>query len=655
MADSADDALVLAQRTLAYVDAAASCANMFFDEKDIVSLKQNIACDGLLRNVYSQMKSLADGFMSAVTVEGYPVEDWQVGRHMQSHVLMLALTARLSEDAVYREKAISILCECAGNTSVQDFNRLHGALGIGDAAHAYAVGYDWLKPYMTEAQRNLVRGEVSEFGQWLYEHSTGTGAAAAVAPWGVETVDRSAWNWNGVTHGSLGLCALALGGHRDWLDRAVYRVKQFFQYSIDATGCAYEGVSYLGYGLHNSITFATALERMEKTDIISLYPALKKTPNYILQQTLPKGGEIATINQTNKILMPGEGVYRIINKYRDPVGLWAWLNLLGTSQDRPSAGCGSYGQHINSGASLPYILLWTDASLQPVSPETAGLAAVPLTTFFSRGQLSMRDGWDAYDSLVTFTSGEGRAGCHMHADANSFTFTSRSEKFFIDYPGSSKKPSTEYHNAILVDGEGQFPLDNGTVKQGQVTQSEDRGNCIYVKGDATQAYRRAQPGFDHAHRQILFRKRAQPYLLIVDDIQKDGRAHRYVSKLHTAQINSVTTSQNRALITGGVEGNLCDVQFLWPQSGLTVTGNNGAFKRIDAAVTTIRAKIVVLVTALNKEECAPTVTCTGSIDSQMEIRITFSDGSVDAVAATLSDLALSVASHLPEGELMPAR
>ena len=626
---------------MSFEEGAVPSPTLFFNDKEIVALKQTIAQDGLTRNVYGRMKSLADGYMKDVVVEGYPASEWIAGRVLQSHVLILALTARLSEDAAYREKAIAILCECAGNTTVQDFNKLHGALGIGDAAHAYAVGYDWLKPYMTEVQQDLIKGEISEYGQWLYDHSTGTGTATAVAPWGVETVDRAAWNWNGVTHGSLGLCALALGGHREWLDRAVYRVKQYFQYAIDSTGCAYEGVSYLGYGLHNAMAFATALERMESVDLLSLYPAWKKTPNYILQQTLPKGGEIVTINQTDKTLMPGEGVYRIINKYRDTVGLWAWLNLVGTSQDQPSGGGGSYGQNINSGATLPYILLWTEASLQPVSPEKAGQSVVPLTTFFTRGQASMRDGWAVEDSLVTFTSGSGRAGCHMHADANSFTFSSRQEKFFIDYPGSIKKPSTEYHNAILVDGEGQFPLDNGTVKPGRITHSEDRGDSVYVKGDATLAYRGAQPGFEHAYRHLFFRKGAHPYLLMIDDIQKDSLAHRYVPKLHTAQENAVTTSQNRAVITGGAKGNWCDVQYLWPQSGLIVTGNNGAHKRIDAAVTAIHAKLVTLITALNKGDLAPTVICTGSIDSEMEIRITFSDHSADIVTATLNGMTLS--------------
>ena len=63
-------------------------------------------------------------------------------------------------------------------------------------------------------------------------------------------------------------------------------------------------------------------------------------------------------------------------------------------------------------------------------------------------------------------------------------------------------------------------------------------------------------------------------------------------------------------------------------------------------MTTTHAKVVVLMTALNKGERAPTVTCTGSIDSEMEIRITFADRSADTVTAALSGLTLSVAAQL---------
>lgn len=605
------------------IDKDAEHPNLLFSIEDVPVLREKIKT-GIAGGAFDVLKTTASSFLGTGTTK-YQFQDAIAGRAFTTQVLELAMTGYLTGDEVYIKKAIDILCAAAEQSDVNDFVRFNGALAVGDVAHGYAVGYDWLAPFMTDKQRELVKGEIESFGTWLYENSY-------TEPWGHDERRRYAWNWNGVTHGALGLCALVLGDKEEWLDRAIERGRGYFEYSKDATGVSYEGITYMAYGMQNLMPMVAALERRGGPDLLAEAPSARHVPNYVLWQAVPKGGKVVQINQSGPNLKPSGGVLYIINKFQDAVGLWGWLKLLGP------AGDSSFGRDgwLGSGTSLPYVILWSDPDLRPVSPVEAGLG---LSAFFERGQVSIRDGWESLDSLVTFTSGEGIQGIWNHGDENSFTFYTLGEEFAID-PGPGKGATSD-HNAIVIEGVGQGTDGGATAVQGKIVRAEDRGDAVYVMGDAFQAYARRQPILS-ATRQLLFGRGPQPYLLIVDDIQRDYGAHDFSWLLHSGVGNQIIidSDSNQARIIGKERGAVCYVKFLWPSdvsfsgSSIIPTSDN---PKLIATARAVNPHFVTLLVAVDKGEQPPAVTYDGTPEN-MRIEIEFHDGTKDILSVSRENI-----------------
>lgn len=599
---------------------------LLFEMREVPALRDKVRSDPVARGAFEQMRRRADGFL-LVDTTSYVFHGAVAGRALTTQALNLAMAGYVTGDRRYLDKAAAIVCAAAGQSDVEDFAELNGALAVADAAHGYAMGYDWLYPFLTDEQRALIREEIRSFGEWLYEHSQ-------TDFWGEDEPRRMAHNWNGVTHGGLGLAALALGDEQNWLDRAIERVRAYLEHSVDETGACYEGVSYMGYGLQNVVPMAVVLARQGGPDLLAEAPTVRLAPEYVLWQVLPGGGRIAPINQCAETLHPSAGVFRIISKFGDPIGLWGWLRLFGPDGD------GTYGASswLGGGCALPYAVLWADASVAPQSPADAGL---PLSRFFARGQVSARDGWGPLDTLVTFTSGKGIPGIWNQGDENSFTFYSRGEQFAID-PGAGWGKTAE-HNAILIDGEGQGSDGGPAAVQGKVVTAEDRGTSVYVLGDATAAYRARQPIL-RARRQLLFVRAPEPYLLIADDIQKDEAEHEYYWLLYSAEGNQLEIGPDGSsgYVQGAGRGARCQVRFLWPESDLSVEGTLARDKLplLTATAAAVNPRFVVLLVAVDQGEEPPEVACQGAPPA-MRIEIRFADGTQDALALVNDNIELT--------------
>ena len=265
---------VIAQDAPAITPLEAEHPSLLFAAGDLPSLRAKARGDGVAGDAFEQMKRRADGYLAVDTTK-YVFHGTVAGRALTTQVLNLAMTGYATGDDAYLDKATAVLCAAAEQSDADDLGKLNGALAIADAVHAYAVGYDWLYPAMTDSRRELIREELRSYGRWLFEHS-------ATDFWGEDETRRMAHNWNGVTHGGLGLAALALGEQQPWLDRATERVRAYLEHSKDETGASYEGVSYMGYGLQNVVPFAVALQRQGGPDLLTEYPATRLIPEYVL-------------------------------------------------------------------------------------------------------------------------------------------------------------------------------------------------------------------------------------------------------------------------------------------------------------------------------------------------------------------------------------
>jgi len=305
---------------------------MLFTLDDLPAMRARTTA-GVAAPAFASLVQRAEGHLK-VDPARLPDTGAVSGRWVQVAVLESAMAGYLTAREAYLDQAKALLLSCVRQWDVADYDQRNGHLCVADAALGLALGYDWLYPRLTAAERAEVRAELESLGGWLF-------TASAHSPFGADERRRKAHNHGAVAHGGMGLCALALGGHDDWLALATDRVAGYFQHAIDATGCGYEGVMYLGYGLHSAVLFAEALRRAGGPDLVASQPALANVPDYVLWQNLPAGGGIVPINQTASLMLPATALWYLIQRHGDRAGLWGFLQQFQPDPTRPFLMLGS--------------------------------------------------------------------------------------------------------------------------------------------------------------------------------------------------------------------------------------------------------------------------------------------------------------------------
>ncbi len=614
--------------------------SLLFKASDLSSIREKVQF-GWLHEAFIKMKANADLYME-VSTNPYPLSGPSngyatAGRAINERVNTLALTGMILNDPSYIHKAIDICMAAIHQTTANNFNSYNEHLAVGDALHAYTVAYDWLYNDMTVQQRTDLYNEIIEFGNWLYAYSsTGTG-------YGSYTPTNLSCNHNAIVHGSLGMAALVTASHPEWLSIAASHIDGYFKYSTDDTGYNYEGLGYYGYGSLGAVPFSTAYKKAGYSDLIAAYPKNFLIPEWILRFVQPWGSKVVALNDSPERLGVSGGMMQLISQNYDGVGLWTWLKMYGPDGDKTYGG--PIGGYIGDGCTIPYVILFADPSLQPVSPKNAGL---PLGKFFIRGSGSFRSSWQDDAALATFTCGFDQHRGHNHRDENSFTFSAFGKYFVID-PGY--EPSeTRCHNTVLVNGTGQAYETNEYDVCGTMLDRKDFRPAWYMKGDATAAYRDFL-GLDHATRKFLFVEAPQPYIIVSDDITKNSTAD-FTWLLHTKTNNVITmgSSAGEFYIRGPeTTSAVCFVKFLNPVQGLTVTETNLTgqtfisrdttyyytkfFKEIQAAYSGINPKFTAILIAAKSTNDLPVVETVQSA-SNLILNISFLDGREDLVTVT---------------------
>jgi len=629
---------------LAWVVQAAEPAHpsLLFEANDIPRLREQVKT-GWMKQAFEVMAGRAKGFLDVPT-DPYPMYGRRsngaatAGRALNNRVSTLALTGMLTEDPRYCQHAVNMVLAAARQADVSDFDKWNEHLAIGDAAHAYAMAYDWLWPYMTADERSLLRAEIRSFGQWLYDYSMKGRGYGNFRPTPLSC------NHNAVHHGGLGLCSLVLGEHPEWQERAAKFVRGYLEHARDKTGYNYEGIGYYAYGSWGAIPFGVARQRAGKGDIFQGVENLPLVPRYILRQILPGGREVVSMNDSPSRLGSSGGLMYLLARYQDRVGLWGWLRLYGTEGD------GSFGirpdGYLGDAASIPYTLLFADPSLTPLSPTEAKL---PLHAFFAGGRGSFRSGWGDLDALATFTSGFDQHRGHNHRDENSFTFFARGERFAID-PGYDPR-ETRCHNTVLVNGLGQASDKGEYDVYGKTVRTHDFGTAWGMTGDATAAFPKAAH-VAKARRQFLFVNAATPYLVIADELATTtGQEAEYTWLLHPARTSTIRLGKepNTALIEGAKRKAVCMVRFISPHERLQIaetdlTGKTFErrgrslpyarfFREVRAVHRAKRGRFIAILTVADAAKDLPPVRWQGGPDD-MSIQVDSSPQHTDHIHIT---------------------
>ena len=386
-----------------------------------------------------------------------------------------------------------------------------------------ALAYDWIYDSLSPEERDAVR-------RWIADSCSDFHAQLSRETFGFRKGDESKrnYNWVGYITGAFGITALAIEGEpgyqASWYADAASSMNDFLRNGIGPEGAPVESIHYFAYGMANGAFLLNAMARRGE----SVYdnPNLKRVPVWWAYDLYPWGRDFNDLQDTRDIMMGIEEPFDLLQLvYADnPVMQWVYKNYLDGSPDPQS----------NTA-----VALWAAEPNRGIDASQLGL---PLSGFFAfNGLAYLRSNWDKDGVYVEFQSDPVLAGpTHAHADRNSFTLAANGNLWITD--GGGWLPQDLFHNLVFIDGraEGYFP------QRGRITRYKDSGWATGITGDAKAAYdwrtdRTNSPGgqmiegltsfpynpVSKATRSLVMVRGEHPYVLLVDDIQKDEQPHLY--------------------------------------------------------------------------------------------------------------------------------
>lgn len=161
---------------------------------------------------------------------------------------------------------------------------------------------------------------------------------------------------------------------------------------------------------------------------------------------------------------------------------------------------------------------------------------------------------------------------HSHGDQNAFCLAAYGEDLainsghYVAFNSSMHKKwrrQTRSKNAILINGKGQYADDDKARAMratGFIETAEDRGDHLYIKGDATESYRSVTPEVTKATREVYFVRNS--YFIFIDSVD----ASEPVSVEWLLHANAPFTLGDSSFRYTGEKAGYYG-QFLWSESG----------------------------------------------------------------------------------------
>ena len=423
---------------------------------------------------------------------------------------------------------------------------------------AFALAWDWLYELMDESERQYIRAGLELWCKALFEHTES---------WWWQD---ASYNCGAIPVGALGLLCTSIQAEtahpefQKWFSSAIHRIQDnYFPTAWRANGICYEGPCYAHYH-KNSTQFGEALRRTGGPDIITTSGAVNAM-HYQRFQWMPQGGCGPIGDNTNYGRRVFQAIYLFgIRELRDQAGLWTFEKYTDRRSLNP----------------LVAFIFYPD-SLEPVSPGTLKL---PTSCYFEiapnkAGYVYSRSEWDneraAWFAFVTRYSPAN----HEHYDMNSFLFSAFGEQFATHeniFPYSHENHGVDFeHNLVVIDSGGMPAHDRNNSAgddcsiNGFLTGVGLGHFADYVRGDARLSYQdptvaETLPA-QRADRYCLFAKQGpNPYLLLVDDIQKSGLEHDYFWQWYTPakSVRGAGTLKDPLVLEG--QNADCAIAFLEP-------------------------------------------------------------------------------------------
>ncbi len=227
-------------------------------DRDIEHIRTLVQQVPLAHKIHADLVKEADRLMTTPPVEYKLVGPRLLAqsRHCLDRIYTLALLYRLEKKPQYLERAVRELRAAA---DFKDWNPSH-FLDTAEMTHAFAIGYDWLYPALSDEERTWIRTALIEKGL-----NPGLAAYETQAPW-----VTSHMNWNQVCNGGIAIGALAVADEEPEKSRVLVRnALESLPHALAAYGPDggwAEGPGYWHYGTSYAAYFLAALESALGTD-----------------------------------------------------------------------------------------------------------------------------------------------------------------------------------------------------------------------------------------------------------------------------------------------------------------------------------------------------------------------------------------------------
>ncbi|UTH44604.1 DUF4962 domain-containing protein [Loktanella salsilacus] len=175
---------------------------------------------------------------------------------------------------------------------------------------------------------------------------------------------------------------------------------------------------------------------------------------------------------------------------------------------------------------------------------------------------------------------------HSHGDQNAFCLAGFGEDlaiqsgYYVAFNSTMHqnwRRQTVSKNAILINGKGQYAgKDKSLAMQstGKINIAEDRGDYIYMQGDATAAYQTLSPEITSVLRDVYFVN--NEYFVIVDSIDADEPVEVNFLLHANAPMTLGDTTFRYTGENAGFYG-----QFLWSEAGVPTLTQQTGFPDVD--------------------------------------------------------------------------
>ena len=484
------------------------------------AIRANIKTDAVAKRWYERLRAERDKLLTAPDTK-YEIIGPRLlsaSRSVLGRVSTLGLLYRLDHDEDAGRRAVREMVAAAGWPK---WNPSH-FLDTAELNNAFGIGWDWLQPLITGADRQAILSGWREkgIGPALDAYRKGTNGS-----WRTAT-----HNWNQVCNGGNTVAALALADEipdeaREIVSAALASVpRALASYAPD--GGWNEGPGYWNYATTYTVYLLSALDTALGTDFgLSKAPGLDQAGDFRLHFVGPSG---ETFNYADAGSGAGEAacLFWLGRRYAKPLYYWQEHTLSrGTAFD----------------------LAWFEPG--GTDPEQGG---VPLDAYCKGvGVGFLRGSWsDPNATWLAFKGGDNRAN-HSHLDLGCFVLDALGQRFFCDlgsddynmpgYFGAQRwtyyRLKTEGQNCLVIDGKNQL-----TSAKAPVLAFDSRPEAARGVVDLSAAYpmaKRAQRGY------ALLARRD---VLLVDEIEAEQPVD-VVWGAHTAA--TVTLDGARATLERG--------------------------------------------------------------------------------------------------------